>query len=104
GTFTVPLHWSVDIEFKNLAVLPHSLAIADGHTAPAKLETFGFAPVASANVTAGTVSKNWQLLGLAADHAGTFYIDCLVPGHLASGMWDNFVISANTTTASLTSK
>jgi len=100
GTFTVPVHWSVDIEFKNLAALPHSVAIADGHTAPAKLETFGFGPVLSANATAGTVSKNWQLLGFDADHSGTFYLDCFVPGHLASGMWDNFVVSATATTAS----
>ncbi|MGH2387869.1 MAG: sulfocyanin-like copper-binding protein, partial [Chloroflexota bacterium] len=35
-------------------------------------------------------------------HAGSFYLDCLVPGHLASGMWDNFVISATATTASMT--
>jgi len=102
ATFTVPVHWSVDIEYKNLAALPHSMAIADGHTAPAKLETFGFAPVTSANVIGGTINKNFQLLGMVADHAGSFYLDCLVPGHLASGMWDNFVVSATATTASMT--
>jgi hypothetical protein len=102
ATFTVPVHWSVDIEYKNLAALPHSVAIADGHVAPAKLETFGFGPVASANATAGTINKNFQLLGMSADHAGTFYLDCLVPGHLQSGMWDNFVVSSTATTASMT--
>jgi hypothetical protein len=101
GTFTVPVHWSVTIEFKNLAALPHSMAIADSHTAPPKLETFGFAPVTSANVMGGTISKSFQLIGFTADHAGNFYLDCLVPGHLQSGMWDHFVVSPSATTASV---
>jgi len=102
ATYTVPVHWSVDIEFKNLAALPHSIGIGDSHMPPPKLETFGFAPVLSANATAGTLNKTYQLLGFAADHTGSFYLDCLVPGHLQSGMWDNLVVSATATTASFT--
>ena len=102
ATFTIPVHWNVDLEFKNLAALPHSVAIADGHTSPAKLEFFGFGPVASTNATVGTVSKDWQLLAFDADHVGHYYMDCLVPGHLQSGMWDNFVVSATATAPSIT--
>lgn len=102
ATFTVPVHWNVDLEYKNLAALPHSVAIADSQKAPASLETFGFAPVASANPTVGTVSRTWQLLAFDADHVGHYFMDCLVPGHLQSGMWDNFIVSPTATAPSLT--
>jgi PQQ-dependent dehydrogenase (methanol/ethanol family) len=95
ATFTVPAYWSVYIEYKNMAGLPHSVAVADGHMAPAKVEYFGgIFPAESANANLGIVTPNWQLLSFNADHPGHFYLDCLVPGHLTSGMWDNFVISS----------
>jgi len=101
ATFTVPAHWSVDLEFKNLAALPHSAAITAGHTVPAALVTFGFAPALTPNAAVGTVSKAWQLVGFTADHAGKFSLSCLVPGHLPSGMWDWFEISSTATMPSL---
>jgi uncharacterized cupredoxin-like copper-binding protein len=39
---------------------------------------------------------------LVASTAGHFYLSCLVPGHLASGMWDNFIVSPTATTPSFT--
>jgi len=93
ATFTVPTGWSVDLEYANLAALPHSVGITSNTTGKPKLETFGFAPVLSRNAFAGNVGKDTQLLGFRADHSGTFYIVCLVPGHLQSGMWDKFVVS-----------
>lgn len=94
ATFTVPTGWSVDLEFTNLAALPHSIGITSNITGKPKLEYFGFAPVLSRNAFAGTIGKDWQLMGFRADHAGTFYFACLVPGHLQSGMWDKFVVSS----------
>ncbi|MDB5058490.1 MAG: putative pyrrolo-quinoline quinone [Chloroflexi bacterium] len=101
ATFTVPAHWNIDIEYQNKAALPHSLAITTTHTTPPSLEPFGFAPVLSHNAFAGEIGGNWQLLGFNSNHAGKFYFSCLVPGHLASGMWDNFVISNSATMPSI---
>jgi hypothetical protein len=85
------------IEFHNAATLPHSAAITDKHVAPATVETLGALPAETTNATAGTTGKNWEIvgggLGLVASTAGHFYLSCLVPGHLAGGMWDNFVVS-----------
>jgi sulfocyanin len=101
ATFTVPAHWNIDIEYQNKAALPHSLAITTTHTSPPALEPFGFAPVLSHNAFAGEVGGNWQLLGFNSNHAGKFYFSCLVPGHLASGMWDNLVVSNSATMPSI---
>ncbi len=97
ATFTVPNGWSVDLEYANLAALPHSVGITSNTTGAPKLETFGFAPVLSRNAFAGTIGKDTQLMGFRADHSGTFYLVCLVPGHLQSGMWDKFDISSTAT-------
>ena len=56
----------------------------------------------SPSLTTGTTNKAYTLIGFDADHAGKFYLICDVPGHLASGMWDNFVVSSTATTASIT--
>jgi len=101
ATFTVPTGWSVDLEYANLAALPHSVGITSNTTGQPKLEYFGFAPVLSRNAFAGNVGKDTQLLGFRADHSGTFYMVCLVPGHLQSGMWDKFVVSPTAKAPSL---
>jgi hypothetical protein len=101
ATFTVPQYWSVTFEYKNKAALPHSMAITSGHVAPAKLELFSFSPVASSTPNVGNVGNLWQLVSMTADHAGHYYMACLVPGHLQSGMWANFVVSSTATTPSL---
>jgi hypothetical protein len=101
ATFTVPEYWSVFIEYLNKAALPHSVAITSTNKAPASFETFGGNPVSSVDPTRGNVGKNWQLINFAADHTGKFYMVCLVPGHLQSGMWDNFVVSSTAKAPSL---
>src|SRR5205085_1692177 len=49
GTFTVPVNWTVDWEFRNKASLPHSAAITTSTKVPLKLVSFGFAPVVTPN-------------------------------------------------------
>jgi hypothetical protein len=107
ATFTVPRYWSMFIEFKNDAALPHSAAITTGHVAPATILNGVLGPLATANAKVGTTGKAWQIiggggLGVIADTAGKFYLSCLVPGHLQSGMWDNFVVSPTATAPALT--
>lgn len=106
ATITIPQYWGMAIEFRNDSALPHSAAITDKHVAPATVETLGALPAETTNATGGTTGKNWEIvgggLGLVASTAGHFYLSCLVPGHLASGMWDNFVVSPTATMPSLT--
>jgi outer membrane protein assembly factor BamB len=103
ATFTVPAAWNVIFEFRNNAALPHSMAVTSGNVAPAKTPAFGFFPVTSANPIVGSrYSTSWEIDGFAATNVGHFYISCLVPGHLESGMWDNFVISTTQGLPSLT--
>ncbi|MGH2388717.1 MAG: PQQ-binding-like beta-propeller repeat protein [Chloroflexota bacterium] len=106
ATFTIPQYWSLAIEFRNDSALPHSAAITDKNVAPATVETLGALPAETTNATSGTTGKTWEIvgsgLGLVTSQAGHFYLSCLVPGHLASGMWDNFIVSSTAKLPSFT--
>jgi PQQ-dependent dehydrogenase (methanol/ethanol family) len=106
ATLTVPQFWSAFIEFKNLAALPHSAAVTLGNKAPATVLGGALGPVETPNATQGTTGNLWQIIGgggfpAVLDTAGHYYLSCLVPGHLASGMWDNFVVSTTATMPSI---
>ena len=94
GTFTVPVNWTVDWEFRNKAALPHSAGIVTSTTVPLKLVPFGFGPVVTPNAIAGTGPGVTQILSFVASHSGSFILVCLVPGHVEAGMWDHFIVSA----------
>jgi len=102
GTFTVPVNWTVDLEFRNKASLPHSAAITTGTTVPLKLVPFGFGTVMTPNAIGGTGPNVTQILSFVASHSGTFILACLVPGHVQSGMWDHFIISPAAKVPSIT--
>jgi PQQ-dependent dehydrogenase (methanol/ethanol family) len=106
ATFTVPQYWGMVIEFTNKAALPHSAAITYGHVAPAKVWSSALGPIETADPIKGNTGNTWQIIGggltVAADTAGHFYLSCLVPGHLQSGMWDNFVVSPTANAPSIT--
>jgi len=98
ATWTVPVGWHADFIFANTQALPHSLAV---------INTLTYGPhvtplVETPNPTTGLSGTGKQYAGFTAMAAGKFYLVCLVPGHLAAGMWDNFVISATATTPSIT--
>jgi hypothetical protein len=103
AAITVPAAWNVIFEFRNNAALPHSLALTSGNVAPAKTPAFGYFAVTSSNPTIGSRYRTlWEVDGFAATNVGHFYMSCLVPGHLESGMWDNFVVSTTQGLPSLT--
>jgi hypothetical protein len=104
ANFVIPLGWAVTIEFSNKAALPHSMAIAASNTPNPKLPIFGFGPVVSATPLAGIGPGVTQVLGFNTTQAGTYYLDCLVPGHIQSGMWDRFTISATAKLPSIQTK
>jgi sulfocyanin len=104
ATFTVPVGYGVTFEFSNTQRIPHSLGVTSNHTGQLNTPVFGFGPVETAGAIAGLKEGLYQVVGLAANPsvAGNYYLTCLVPGHAASGMWVNFVISTTATAPSIT--
>ena len=97
---SVPTGWKITVRCKNdSTTLPHSCAIVNsaGSTTPAFLgsaipnPTTGLAPGASATFT------------FTATAAGTYRIDCLVPGHDPLGMWNTLKVTTGGTPSISTS-
>jgi outer membrane protein assembly factor BamB len=101
ANFIVPVGWNVEFELSNKQSLPHSLGIASDLKTPPTLPFFGFIPVATPNANVGIGPNVVQIIGLTASHADRFYMVCLVPGHLKSGMWDTFTVSSTATMPSI---
>lgn len=102
ANFVVPLNWTVNLEFANKSAIPHSMAITSDIKVPPTVEPFGFGVAETSNPQSGIgAGAPTQLVSLAADHAGKFYMACLVPGHIQSGMWDYFTISKTATMPSI---
>ncbi|HEY8284846.1 MAG TPA: PQQ-binding-like beta-propeller repeat protein [Chloroflexota bacterium] len=93
ANFIVPANWTVDLEFSNKAALPHSAGIVKSTKTPPQLQPFGFGVAVTPNALGGTGHGVTQLVSFVADHAGSYFVACLVPGHIQSGMWDHFTIS-----------
>lgn len=104
GNFVIPRGWNVQIEFSNKSRIPHSLAVTSSPKDNAKLPIFGVAPLVTPKPRLGIGPGVTQLLSFAALPAGKYYIVCLVPGHLDSGMWDRLTISATAKMPSIQGK
>jgi alcohol dehydrogenase (cytochrome c) len=101
ATLTVPVGWTVTYEFSNNSAVPHSLAITKNVKGKPNVLTSGLgAPLETANATAGVRKGVKQLFSFAVTQPGTYYMACLVPGHLAAGMYDDLVVSKTATSAS----
>jgi PQQ-dependent dehydrogenase (methanol/ethanol family) len=97
ANFVVLVGWNVDFLFSNAGGFPHSAAIASNLKPPVNLPYFGFAPVSTPNPTVGIGPHITQVMSMNALPDGNFYIVCLVPGHIQTGMWDHFTISTTAT-------
>jgi alcohol dehydrogenase (cytochrome c) len=101
ATLTVPLGWTVTQEFSNNSAVPHSLAITKNTKGKPNLLTSGLgAPLETPNATAGVRKGVKQLFSFAVTQPGTYYMVCLVPGHLAAGMYIDLVVSKTAKAAS----
>ncbi len=95
-TLTVPLGWSVVMEFTNKdGDLPHSAEVIDdvkplppGPVDPA------FPRAATIRLSQGLESGQQDDIRFVADKAESFLIWCAVPGHGLAGMWIRFAVSA----------
>lgn len=101
-TLTVPVNWTVDVVFKNVGGLPHSVlfdawttSLSDANPTPA------FKGASSPSPIVGTPPGGHANFRFKADKVGRFRMVCAFPGHAVSGMWDAFVVSKTATTASL---
>ena len=101
ATLTVPVGWTVTQEFSNASAIPHSLAVTTNTKGKPNLLTSGLGiPLETANATAGVRKGVKQLFSFAVTKPGTYYLVCLVPGHLAAGMYIDLVASKTATSAS----
>jgi hypothetical protein len=101
GTFTVPEGWTVDWIFSNAGALPHSAALVATLKPGAPAVVIGLAPIQTANPTQGIGPKQEQYVSFNTISSGNYYLACLVAGHIESGMWDHFNVSASTTMPSI---
>ncbi len=95
-TVTVPLGWTVVVQFQNASALPHSAMIAPSAAAQsgAPTATPVFAGGATKDLSTGLAQGTKATFSFVADKPGTYAIVCAVPGHAAAGMWDKLTVSA----------
>jgi sulfocyanin len=101
-TITVPLGWSVDIDFQNHDVVPHSAVVIAAQTPlPAIPEKPAFPRAFTSHLIDGLPAQTGHdTMRFTADRAGDYLIACGVPGHALSGMFIRFVVSADATAPS----
>jgi uncharacterized cupredoxin-like copper-binding protein len=104
-TLTVPVKWTVDVVFKNVGGLPHSVLF---ERASESLDAANPAPAfkgaSSPDPVSGTPPGSGANFHFVAGTVGKYRMICAFPGHAALGMWDNFIVAKGAKTATLTVK
>jgi sulfocyanin len=95
-TITVPLGWTIDIDFRNHDAVPHSaLVMAVESPLPSIPEKPAFPRAYTSHLIDGLPAQTGHDgMRFTADQAGDYLIACGVPGHALSGMFIRFVVSA----------
>ena len=92
-TVTVPLGWTVDVQFKNVGGLPHSMVVEPvKENMNSQNPTPAFKGAQTQSPVAGTAPGSSSNFHFVANKAGKYRIICAYPGHAALGMWDNFAV------------
>src|SRR5947209_18456619 len=102
-TLTVPLGWTVVMEFRNHdGMLQHSAeGIAETHPLPTQPVTPAFPRAVTVRLAEGLPSEGRDDLRFIADKGGSYLIFCGVPGHGAAGMWIRLEVSGSVRQPSL---
>jgi len=102
-TLTVPLGWTVVMQFRNHdGMLPHSAeVIEDTHPLPTQPVTPAFPRAVTVRLAEGLPSEGRDDLRFIADKGGSYLIFCGVPGHGAAGMWIRLEVSGSVRQPSL---
>jgi uncharacterized cupredoxin-like copper-binding protein len=86
---TVPLGWTVTVNFSNQGSINHSAAVVTASgTTPV------FADASTPDPMVGTVPGQAASFTFIAGQVGSYRIACLLPGHEGLGMWDSFVVAS----------
>lgn len=103
-TITVPVNWTVNIDFYNVDAIPHSALVIADRTPIPSAPTGPAIPLAYTNhLTDGLPPQTGHdTMNLKAAPVGNYLIACGVPGHAVSGMYIRFVVSATAPTPSNT--
>lgn len=96
-TLTVPVNWTVVIQFTNKDPnLPHSAEVIDT-TKPmpaGPVEPAAFPHAMTGKLMQGLGSGQTDSVRFVANKAGSYMIFCAVPGHGLAGMWIRLKVSA----------
>jgi hypothetical protein len=101
ANFTIPVGWSVILDFSNRSGTPHSLLLTKslkGQLVPAALPG-QIAPAATPNPIRGLSGAGLtQQLTFLTRVPGKYYVTCGVPGHVQAGMFDYLTVSTTAKT------
>jgi sulfocyanin len=93
-TITVPLGSTVEIDFKNVDQLQHSLVVIDGQAQlPPQGGDPAFPRAYTVSLVEGIPPRGGDTVRFTADKPGKYRIFCGVAGHGLAGMWDWLVVS-----------
>ncbi|HEV7705349.1 MAG TPA: sulfocyanin-like copper-binding protein [Gemmatimonadaceae bacterium] len=105
STITIPVGWTVSWQFKNEDAIPHSaIVLANKMPFPAQPQDPAIPRAYTNDVTGGLPTNGTDRTTFKAATAGQYVIACGVPGHAPSGMWINFVVSADAKAPTYTTK
>jgi sulfocyanin len=105
ATITVPVGWTVSWMFKNEDAIPHSAIILPNTMPfPAQPQDPAIPRAYTQDVTGGLPTNGTDQTTFKASPAGQYFLACGVPGHAPSGMWINFVVSADAKAPTYTTK
>jgi sulfocyanin len=100
-TITIPVGWTVHMSFLNKDAIPHSaIIIADTKPLPAIPQDPAMAGAYTSHVSDGLPTNGTDQSTFKTSKPGNYLLVCGVPGHAPSGMYVNFVVSADATAPS----
>jgi hypothetical protein len=104
-TLTVPLNWTVVINFTNHdGMLPHSAEIIDSvKPLPPQPVDPAFPRAVTVRLAEGLAPEQKDTFRFVANKAGSYLLFCGVPGHGLAGMWIRFTVSPSDKRPKLTS-
>ncbi len=95
---SVPVGWTVVVNFSNVGAINHSAAVVSGGTTT----TPAFPGASTPSPTTGTAPGQTATFTFLAATPGRYRLACLLPGHEDRGMWETFTVtSGGLPTASL---
>jgi sulfocyanin len=97
-TITIPQGWTVKMSFKNKDAIPHSaIIVADKLPFPATMDQPAIPRAYTNDVVGGIPTDGTDQTTFKTSTPGKYLLACGVPGHAPSGMYVNFVVSADAT-------